>query len=430
MGARFLLASLGTAGDVLPYIGVGRQLRARGHDVVLLANEHFRSETAAAGLDFDPVGTEADYARFIGTDGLWDARRCIQVGFDVLIRPHLERGLQVVREHYLPGETVLVCSSFVFFGRIAQEVLGIPLVSTTLQPCSLFRNDVPPRTPGERLLNVLAGSRGRALYRRARSRRMDDMLEWVNDFRRGIGLAKVRDIFFDWRYSRQGVLGLWPDLFFSGKTTCPVEPRQLGFVFHDAAANRIGQILDGWRRALDTLGGRRPVVFTLGTGMVQGAKFFRSAVDACVELDCPGLLVSRYEHQIPSPLPNGIHHLAHAPFSDLLPQADAFVHHGGIGSIARGLAAAVPQLIVPMAFDQFDNAFLVEKLGAGVSLPFTELDTPRLTARLDRLKRTNAFRHRSEEWARRLSDVPTSGENICEYLERRLGHDAAPGRLG
>jgi UDP:flavonoid glycosyltransferase YjiC (YdhE family) len=39
------------------------------------------------------------------------------------------------------------------------------------------------------------------------------------------------------------------------------------------------------------------------------------------------------------------------------------VHHGGVGTTARALAAGRPMLVVPHAHDQPDNAYRVERLG-------------------------------------------------------------------
>jgi len=41
------------------------------------------------------------------------------------------------------------------------------------------------------------------------------------------------------------------------------------------------------------------------------------------------------------------------------------VHHGGIGTTAEALRAGVPQVIVPLAYDQFDNAARVTALRTG-----------------------------------------------------------------
>ena len=53
----------------------------------------------------------------------------------------------------------------------------------------------------------------------------------------------------------------------------------------------------------------------------------------------------------------------------LLLQAHAFVHHGGVGSCAQGLAAGVPQILIPRAYDQFENAAAIERKGAGWVMP-------------------------------------------------------------
>jgi len=39
------------------------------------------------------------------------------------------------------------------------------------------------------------------------------------------------------------------------------------------------------------------------------------------------------------------------------------VHHGGIGTSAQALTAGIPQLVVPFAHDQFDNAARLMRLG-------------------------------------------------------------------
>ena len=46
------------------------------------------------------------------------------------------------------------------------------------------------------------------------------------------------------------------------------------------------------------------------------------------------------------------------------------------------LAAGVPQLVVPYAYDQFDNGQRLQKLGCGLSLPaLTDLDAAEATLR-------------------------------------------------
>ena len=58
---NLLLVALGSAGDVHPFIGIGRAMHARGHRVTLYTNPHFGSLVTAAGLDFAPIGTEQQF---------------------------------------------------------------------------------------------------------------------------------------------------------------------------------------------------------------------------------------------------------------------------------------------------------------------------------------------------------------------------------
>jgi rhamnosyltransferase subunit B len=95
---------------------------------------------------------------------------------------------------------------------------------------------------------------------------------------------------------------------------------------------------------------------------------FREALEACRRLGARGLFVTRYRHQLPSRLPPSVLACDFAPFLGLFPLCAAVVHHGGIGTVAKALATGTPQLILPMAYDQLDNAARVKGLGAGDSL--------------------------------------------------------------
>lgn len=56
-----------------------------------------------------------------------------------------------------------------------------------------------------------------------------------------------------------------------------------------------------------------------------------------------------------------------------LSQSAGFVHHGGIGACAQGLAAGVKQWICPSAYDQHDNAWRIAQLSRR---PFKDVAPP------------------------------------------------------
>jgi UDP:flavonoid glycosyltransferase YjiC (YdhE family) len=103
--------------------------------------------------------------------------------------------------------------------------------------------------------------------------------------------------------------------------------------------------------------------------MTHATGFFRTAVAACEALGARGLLLTKYPDMIPAHLPPRLRHCAFAPFRQLLPLCAAVVHHGGVGTTAAALEARCPQLVLPLAWDQPDNAARVVELGVGLALP-------------------------------------------------------------
>jgi UDP:flavonoid glycosyltransferase YjiC (YdhE family) len=189
----------------------------------------------------------------------------------------------------------------------------------------------------------------------------------VNRFRQELGLARERSVFFfgDWWHSPQKVLGLFPDWYAPPQPDWPASTVLTGFPLWDESGltempPALGSFLDS---------GTPPIVFAPGSAMKHGHDFFAAAAQACQQLGRRGILLTRYAEQIPAKLPEGVRHFEFVPFSLLLPRAAALVHHGGIGTASQALAAGVPQLVMPMAHDQPDNAARLRRLGVATSLP-------------------------------------------------------------
>jgi rhamnosyltransferase subunit B len=103
------------------------------------------------------------------------------------------------------------------------------------------------------------------------------------------------------------------------------------------------------------------------------------------------------------------------PLHQLLPHAAALVHHGGIGTTAEALRAAVPQLVLPWAFDQFDNAQRVVALGVGHTLQARRLRAAPLQAALRQLLGSRAIAGACRASAERVSADP-SLDDLCRQL--------------
>ncbi|HYJ95069.1 MAG TPA: nucleotide disphospho-sugar-binding domain-containing protein, partial [Vicinamibacterales bacterium] len=111
------------------------------------------------------------------------------------------------------------------------------------------------------------------------------------------------------------------------------------------------------------------------------------------------------------------HHEPFVPLSDVLPRCAALVSHGGIGTLAQGLAAGVPQLTMPMGFDQPDDATRLERLGVGRWVVPSKFDGDRVAATLRVLLDDGRTAASCREWSERIR-ARNAIEETCDLLEQ------------
>lgn len=366
---KFLLPTLGSAGDVHPFLAIGQTLQARGHVVEIITNPVFRPMVAAAGLAFYPAGTASQYDDALSSPKLWHPVDGFGVFWRRMARCAMEPVYRRIESHATQSPCVVLATPLMLGARLAQEKLGVPLVTAYTAATMLRSCEYPltlahwrvPRLP-DMLLRPALTLAWQALDRF----KLHPMLAAdLPALRHTLGLPPLTSsVFGQWIHSPQAGVTLFPHWFAPAPSDWPLQVRQAGFPLYDGDKT---QGLDAGLLAF-LAAGAPPVVFTPGSAMGHGHAFFDAAVRACQALGQRGVLLSTQGQQIPADLPATVHHCAYAPFGLLLPRASALVHHGGIGNTAQALRAGLPQLITPMAFDQFDNAMRLERLGVAASV--------------------------------------------------------------
>jgi UDP:flavonoid glycosyltransferase YjiC (YdhE family) len=128
------------------------------------------------------------------------------------------------------------------------------------------------------------------------------------------------------------------------------------------------------------------------------------------------LLLTRHKDQLPKQLPATVRHELYAPFGRLLPRCAALVHHGGIGTTSQALRAGVPQLMMPMSHDQFDNAVRVRRLGAGGEVKRNRYRADRVASELARLVDSAQIIEAAREVQKRFTDDALT--LTCELVQQ------------
>ena len=224
-----------------------------------------------------------------------------------------------------------------------------------------------------------------------------------------------RRLYDDWFHSPDGDLALFPDWYARPQPDWPGSVYQHTFPLEDLTTEQtLPAALAEYLSA-----GAPPVLFTLGSAMRHGAAFFAEAARACAVSGRRGILATRYPDQLPADLPTGVCAVEYVPFGRVLPHCAAIVHHGGIGTTAQGLAAGIPQVVMPMAHDQPDNAARLVRLGVGCTLPPREFNDATLVAALDRILSNPNVPRATSVFAEKLRG-DRSTVRLVDWIESRM----------
>ncbi|MCJ2007417.1 glycosyltransferase [Methylobacterium sp. E-041] len=378
---RVQIIAAGTHGDVLPMVAIGVELALRGHAVTLAAPAPFAASAVRAGLSFHALCTQAEYDRLIGTPNLWRPWRGVQTMFEA-VASLAEPTYRWLAAAQATSGSVVVASTLGLGARVAQDKLALPVVVVHVTPFLMESRYAPPRLPGLPLPRLLP-ARLRHWIGRGADRYVigPAALPILNAFRGTLGLPPVQRLRHWWNLAPTLIL-MFPGWYAPPQPDWPAHALQVGFPTADRLGDtpELPEDLVAFLRA-----GSAPLVFTYGSGMRQGRSFFETAMRICRRMGRRGVFLAPQTGQAPSNLLPDVIHVPYAPLTALLPHAAALIHHGGIGTVALGLRAGVPQLIVPVAFNHFDEAHRLKALGVGTSLSrrrFTPARGARVLGRL------------------------------------------------
>lgn len=401
---RIVFATVGSLGDLHPYIAIGAALRALGHRPVIATTDRYQAAVEAQGIDYAPLrpaesqfgGLESVAAR------LFDPLRGPDYLIGSMVMPH-------VREQYADiaaaceGADLLVTHPLTLAGPLVCRKTGLPWVSSVLAPISLMSCADPP---------LLAASFPARLARRLGTRpcrwciALGAMLvrRWerpLEALRAELGLpCAEHPALLQGQFSPLLNLALFPPLLADPQSDWPARTQLPGFPGFDGPppAPAMQAELDDFLAT-----GSPPLVFALGSSVVMVAgNFWEQAIAAATRLGRRAILLTGGHWR--GTLPAGIRAFDYLPYSTVFPRAAAVIHQGGIGTLAQALAAGRPQLVVPLAFDQPDNARRAVALGLARSLPIRRATPARLVRELGMLLEEKSY----ERAAARIAADPRS----------------------
>ncbi|ANB15176.1 Atg26p [Sugiyamaella lignohabitans] len=369
---RFTLLTIGSRGDVQPYISLGKGLLKEGHKVKIATHAEFKPWIEKHGIEFAEVaGDPGALMKIMIEHGMFSVSFLREAA--AKFRDWIDE-LLLTAWKACQDTDVLIESPSAMAGIHIAEALKIPYMRAFTMPWTRTRAYphafiVPEQKMG--------GSYNYLTYV------MFDNVFWkgisgqVNRWRKktlhlprtNLDLLQQTQVPFMYNVSPSVLV---PPVDF------PSWIRVTGYWFLDEG----GEDYVPDKSLVDFIAKARKddaklVYIGFGSIVVSNPKELTKAVVASVQKAGVRCILSKGwsdrlgkgDASVPEvELPPEIYQIKSAPHDWLFPQVDAAVHHGGSGTTGASLRAGLPTIIKPFFGDQFFYAGRVEDLGAGVHL--------------------------------------------------------------
>jgi sterol 3beta-glucosyltransferase len=345
---RIALATVGTTGDIAPFVLLARRLVARGHDVTAISWPVHRAALSAAGVRVEVAGPHAD------------ADRIAAVAADVAGKPPLQQ-VAVLRDfhladgegHYrrlrtlLPGHDLVVVHGIHVLAHAAVLDAGLQFATAVFDPVLLPTRSAPPpglpplgpfNRPAWWMLDRILARVGRPV---------DQVLARAGSAQRGLPLFRARSPRLHLLACSPAIIRVPPDL--------PAGALVTGAWLDDRPVPPLPSEVEAF-----LADGAAPIV--IGFGSMGGAS--EDAIDGAVHAILEGgrrvVVQGSIAAGVSSP---GLIRIGAVDHRALFPRAALVVHHGGSGTTHAVAAAGVPSLVIPHVGDQPYWADRLRRLG-------------------------------------------------------------------
>ncbi|HLH66869.1 MAG TPA: glycosyltransferase [Solirubrobacteraceae bacterium] len=397
----------GAFGPTNNCVGIGDVLRRRGHRVVFVVEESFAGTLEAKGFEerrmrLAPAPEQPEAPGQFWKDFIRDTAPAFRGStleqITTFLVPtwqaladgarHVDERLVEIFDELAPD--VIVEDNVVAFPAIL--ACGRPWVRiVSCNPLELRDPELPPTFSG-----LATGDRaGWAEFEAEYRLRMSDLQRSFSEFCVQRGAPPLEGIEMI-HQSRWLNLYLYPDELDYPRSV-PLGPRWRNLQTCVRATD------EPW--APPEPDGRRLVYLSLGSLGSADVELMRELVSELAETP-HRYVVSRGPRHDEYELADNMLGAEFLPQTSLLEHVDAVITHGGNNTVTECMWFGRPMVVLPIFWDQHDNAQRVQETGFGVRLPTYSLRPRQLADAVDRVLADASLRGRCERASRRLRTRP------------------------
>lgn len=403
---KIVLSSIGSTGDIQPFLALAIELKKRGHQVRMCAQDVFRKGFDDAGIDFATIGLPWDMEvanRVLSTlETMKSPKQQAELLVDAF---YLKTGAEMYRDCLaaFAGFDLAICHAQFVYGQEAAIQLGMPWVGAMLDPSTL-RTEYSSFYPGLSLGKTLNRLSWKLLDKLLENggKRIAEQIYTLSGRQRRIHPSAC-----------DGASGI---LIAASEHLCPIYPDTLDratvtgpWTVPDASDWEAPVAL----RDFIAAEAEKPLVVTFGSmGGQRAEESARILIEALEMTGRRAIIQSGFSGLRAShPL---VYSCDFVPHGYLFAQASAVVHHVGAGTAYAACLAGVPSIAVPHLFDQPYWGLMLHQRGlAPKPIPRNKLTARKLAVAIREVQkpeygeraRALAPKLRSENGAARAADA-------------------------
>ncbi len=418
---KITIVTLGTRGDVQPYIALALGLIRSGHDVTIAIPINFKSFVASYGLKYYPV--QVDYESFLNSKEIknvmagskLEAIKYAIRKVPYLLKLFLDSSYKAIVE---TGAEAIIYRPNTIGCYHTAEKLNIPCFISTV---------VPILTPNKKFaypylpMHNLGGPLNRLSY---------SLINIAPLFYQRI-INKWRKEVLNLPPKRTYTNYLWlnnkriPILYCYSKHLVPrtdewgKEDHVTGYWFLDSE-----KYFTPTKELTEFLNkGNPPIHIGFGCMITKDPdKATKIILEALKRTKQRAIMASGWGGLKKVHSPDNVFCVESIPFDWLFSKVSAVIHHGGSGTTAQGLRTGKPTLICPFTADQPFWGKIATQLGVGPKpIPIGKLNVDNLSKAINQLISDEKMRRKAEEISKRINNedsVKNAIQIINSYLSK------------
>lgn len=356
---KIVCISLGSRGDVTPFIEIGKELKNRGHQITIATFDEYRTQILNAGIKFSMIsGNSYEMIDVLLGNSDNSTEEGVN-GINYLINKYPE----LYKEFYSACEDKDLII-YMQFGALAYhfaEKFNIPVIRTFVFPFDPTKKyySMKIRPPKDSILSYLC-------YYLCYFFMSYASIKVVNIWRTKLGLNKW-SAFKSYRYvNKKPILTLYQyDPLLAER-----DEKWGKHIYITGPWSRISTPSNAVDKDLDNFLKRKSYIIYIGFGSMifDGMKdiyvkiiniLIKNKISAILPTNCEEIVEKKYKND------DLFYYTDYVEFDYLIGKVDVFIHHGGCGTVHWCLKNKIPQLIFPFGADQYFWGEQCSELGIG-----------------------------------------------------------------